>query len=86
MVKYWYCANIPPRSLKDEARKEKKLDQSEAEKKKNVVVWKQKNCHKLLEAGGGWIRKTVGVWEVNSNGVGDESVMTVGSDDREETL
>ena len=51
MVRYWYCANIPPRRLEDKttrefenwSEKDKKnnLDQSEAEKLKKVVL-KQK--------------------------------------------
>ena len=61
MVRYWYCANIPPRSLEDKTKKMevgvkkprgRRLDQSEREKGQEKICWETKNFHKTLVVGG----------------------------------
>ena len=67
MVRYWYCANIPPRSLEDKTKKMefgvkkprgRRLDQSEREKRQ------KKNCLETKIFTRRWWWEVVGVERV----------------------
>ena len=85
MVRYWYCANIPPRSLEDKTKRMefgvkkprgRRFDQSERGKRQKKIVWKQNVF--LQDVGGGRLWK-VGGWEVGGWAVRiEKSVRTVG--------
>ncbi len=80
MVRYWYCANIPPRSLEEKTKRMefgvkkprgRRFDQSEREKRQPKKI--------SQDVGGGrWWK--VGGWEGGGSAVRIEmSVRTVGS-------
>ena len=82
MVRYWYCANIPPRSLEDKTKKMefgvkkprgRRLDQSEREK------GQEKNCLETKisqDVGGGRLWELRG-WEVGGWAVRTEKSVRI---------
>ena len=84
MVRYWYCANIPPRSLEDKTKKNG-IWSEKAERKKIGPIREGEKTKKNLfgnkifsqDVGGGRLWK-VGGWEVGGWAVRiEKSVRTV---------
>ena len=82
MVRYWYCANIPPRPLDDKAPRFEKLEGKRREKEfwTNQRLRKKNGLKQNFSQDVGCACRRETRWEVGGWAVGrDKSVRTVGS-------